>query len=74
MDRSDVMIALGAVAAGATAGHPSFAVDLHEDGHWVQLVAFPTRRDAKDGVARAVAAGASPAHLRVRKLHVDAGA
>lgn len=65
----DLIISLGLAASRATAGYGAFAVDAHEDGHWVELATFASKADAEDAISQAVDAGASAAHLRVRKLH-----
>lgn len=71
MDQKDVFVGLGVNAARDTRGLSGFAVDVHEGDHWVELAVLPTRDDAKAAIARVVGAGATPAHLRVRKVHVD---
>lgn len=71
MDASDVMAALGSVAAGATAGQARFAVDMRQGEHWVKLAGFPTKGDAKAAVARAIDAGADATTLRIRRFRIE---
>lgn len=69
MDQADVFIALGVLAARDTRSRVGYAVDYHEGGHWVELAILATREEARAAIDRAVGKGASPAHLRVRKVH-----
>lgn len=71
MDQVDVFVALGVNAARDTRIRAGYAVDYHEGGHWIELALLATRDDAQAAIDRAVGKGASPAHLRVRKVHDD---
>jgi hypothetical protein len=71
MDQRDVFVALGVNAARDTRGRVGYAVDYREGGHWIELALLATRDDAQAAIDRAVGKGASPAYLRVRRVHDD---
>jgi hypothetical protein len=57
---------------GAHAGGPAaWAVDVHDDGHWVEVAGYPSRAIAKEALAHLIDKGVPSAVLRVRRVPVE---